>query len=457
MGSISPPTSLRVIVVGGGICGLSAAIALRRAGHHVTVYEKYSANADAGAGIVVGANAARILKQWGLDMEDAGMLKYKAGYIMEGKTLKVLDFVYGEGSHVNDEKSNGESSYMATRSDLRSMLRKEVERDAQGEGTIEVRYAAEVLDYDPEVPAVKFADGSWKAADLVVACDGIRSRAARIVSDGANPPNTTGISAFRMLIPDEKLAEVKEKFEHDDLIREKFNKENGTIWFVRGKNRLVVWWTCRFGTIQAFDILMPDNENYASSEDWRARCDKQVLLDEFGHWHPLFQEIFRAADDDPLLWKVCSREPLGALHKGKLVMLGDALHPMPPFRGQGGSQSIEDAGALEMIATNLTDKSDLPKRLEILAQLRVPRYSCVQMISTVRQDEENFEERFVEVLDQCRKWFEEEDQSHRKLDFPTEEMSGALKDTVTSRAAFTQWLHSYDAREVARKAVSTAT
>ncbi|OQU97504.1 FAD binding domain-containing protein [Cladophialophora immunda] len=422
MGSITLPISLQVIVVGGGISGLSAAIALRRAGHHVTVYEKYSADADAGAGIVVGANAVKVLRQWGLDLEGAGMLKYKAGYILEGKTLERLDFVYGEGSHVNDEKSNGEPSYMATRSDLRSMLRREVERDAPGQGTIEIRYAMEVLDYDPEVPAVRFADEGWKAADWVVACDGIKSKAARIVSGGENPPKATGMSAFRMLIPDEKLALVKEKFRQDHLIQEKFDKNNGTIWFVRGKDKqLVVWWTCRFGTIQAFDMLMPDNENYASSEDWTARCNKQVLLDEVGHWHPLFQEIFRAADEDPLLWKVCSRAPLDTLHKGKLSMLGDALHPMPPFRGQGGSQSIEDAGALEMIATYITDKADLPKRLEILDRVRV-------------------QERYIEVLNQCRKWFEGEDQSHLK-----------------SRAAFQQWLLSYDVREAAQRAVSTAT
>ncbi|EXJ63427.1 uncharacterized protein A1O5_11476 [Cladophialophora psammophila CBS 110553] len=102
--------SLRVIVVGGGICSLSAVIALRRAGHHVTVYEKYSADADAGAGVVVGANAIKVLKQWGLDMEGSGLLKYKAGYVSEGKTLKILDFVYGEESTLYGHKAGLESN-----------------------------------------------------------------------------------------------------------------------------------------------------------------------------------------------------------------------------------------------------------------------------------------------------------------------------------------------------------
>ncbi|EXJ63426.1 uncharacterized protein A1O5_11475 [Cladophialophora psammophila CBS 110553] len=235
----------------------------------------------------------------------------------------------------------------------------------------------EVVDYDPELPAIKFSDESWEVADWVVACDGVKSKAVRIVSGGETPPKATGMSAFSMVIPDEKMASVKEMFKENNLIREKFNKDNGTVWFIRGGDRrLVVWWTCRFGKIQAFDMLMPDNEKYASNEEWTARCDK-----------------------------VCSRVPPDTLHKGKLCMLGDALHPTPPFRAQGGSQSIEDAGALERIATNIVDKSDLPRRLEMLDRLRVSRYPCAQMISSVRQDDLNLDERYIEVPSQCRKWF----------------------------------------------------
>src|ERR1700761_2808548 len=109
MGSIPTAISLQVIVVGGGICGLSAAIALRRAGHHISVFEKYSADADAGAGIVVCSNAVKVLKAWGLDLEGAGMLKWKIGYILQGTTLEVLDIMYGEGSQVNKEGDNGEA------------------------------------------------------------------------------------------------------------------------------------------------------------------------------------------------------------------------------------------------------------------------------------------------------------------------------------------------------------
>ena len=68
-----------------------------------------------------------------------------------------------------------------------------------------------------------------------------------------------------------------------------------------------------------------------------------------------------------------------------------------------------------MITTGIKDRSELPKRLEVLDKLRAPRYSSVQLISAVRQDEPNMDERYVEVMNQCRKWFQGEDQSHREL------------------------------------------
>lgn len=414
MGSLSAPVSLDVIVVGGGIGGLAAAIALRRAGHHVTVFEKYAADADAGAGIVVCANAGRVLKQWGLDLEGAGMLKYQRGYILNGKTLEVAETVYGEESNLNKESDNGEAQHMAARQDVRILLRREAETEREGQGTVEFRYESEVVEYDADRPAVKFASGNWVEADLVVACDGIRSKAAKVICGGENPAKSTGRSAFRLLIPDQQFSDIKEKFKDNNLIRDRFDISKPSVWFARDQQQLLVWWMCRFGQLHAFDIIMLDNDKYISKEEWTARCDKRVLIDQFAHWHPLFQEVFEAAESNPSLWKICFREPLETVHKGKLCMLGDALHPMPPFRAQGASQSIEDAGALEMVLSNLKDRSELPRRLALLGDLRVPRFACAQMLSTVRQDELNMDQRYIEVMDQCRKWFEGKDQSHCK-------------------------------------------
>lgn len=166
--------------------------------------------------------------------------------------------------------------------------------------------------------------------------------------------------------------------------------------------------------IRCADIVIPDNSKFASSEEWQARCDKDALLEEFGHWHPIFPEILRAADDF-LLWKICDREPLEVLHRGRLCVLGDALHPMGPYRAQGGTQSIEDAGVLEICLSGLEDKDQLAERLELLQRLRVPRYATIQMASTVRQDEQNMEQSYQKVLEHSRKWHVGLDQTHCKF------------------------------------------
>ncbi len=69
---------------------------------------------------------------------------------------------------------------------------------------------------------------------------------------------------------------------------------------------------------------------------------------------------------------------------------------------------------MEIVLTGLRDKSELSGRLAILDRLRVPRYSCAQLISAVRHDEGDMEVRYVEVMEKCRRWFEGEDQSHCK-------------------------------------------
>ena len=134
--------SLHVIVIGGGVCGLSSAIALRRAGHQVTVYEKYAASADSGAGIGIPSNAVRILKRWGLDLEGAGMMPMVQGVVLDGKTLEIYKVqspwdVEGVEHHF----------HLTTRRDLQMMLMKEIQKDDNGVGGIQVEHEKQIMAY----------------------------------------------------------------------------------------------------------------------------------------------------------------------------------------------------------------------------------------------------------------------------------------------------------------------
>jgi hypothetical protein len=130
---------------------------------------------------------------------------------------------------------------------------------------------------------------------------------------------------------------------------------------------------------------------------------------------------------------------------------------MPPNRAQGGTQSIEDCGALEMVTAQLKDKSELPARLALLDKLRVPRFSMAQEVSAVRQDQPDQAGRYREVLSQSHKYFEGEDQSHRMCTRCRRSVNLADRETVQGREEFTRWLLSYDVRAAAGKAVSEMT
>ncbi|KAL2211171.1 FAD/NAD(P)-binding domain-containing protein [Sarocladium strictum] len=405
-------TALDVIVVGGGVCGMSCAIGLRRAGHNVTVYEKYTADDAVGAGIVLPPNSSRILRQWGIDLASVGATRYRKGLIIDGKSLQVEFKAHDET--IGERELPVDAQINTTRPDLGKALRTEALRSTsedEGAGSIQIEYSHEVVDYDAEGPAVVFADGSRRSADLVVACDGIKSKALSTVTASEIPAIPTGFSAFRLLLPVTKSLDVLDKYRDDAFIWEKLegaDSTNGTVWFaIEHPGRIFVWWTCREGEekVHACDIVIPDNEGYTSLEDWRARSNKDALVREFSHWHPIFTDLVAAADDELYLWKICAREPVDVVHRGGLCVLGDALHPMGPYRGQGGSQSIEDAAVLEVCLTGIQDKGELLRRLEMLRELRVPRYAASQLASTVRQDEQDYRQRILDVLARHEKWF----------------------------------------------------
>lgn len=92
--------------------------------------------------------------------------------------------------------------------------------------------------------------------------------------------------------------------------------------------------------------------------------------------------------EDLKLWRLCQREkPIPTLTKGKVVLIGDAAHPMLPHQGQGGGMAIEDGAALGVLFSNLRSKDEIPERLALFENLRLDRVSAMQVFSSVGQDE----------------------------------------------------------------------
>ena len=156
--------------------------------------------------------------------------------------------------------------------------------------------------------------------------------------------------------------------------------------------------------------MLPENEDYAKADEWVTTHDRASLLRELQAWRPVFHKLV-APIEHAELYKICTRQPLRTLRKGRQCVLGDALHPMPLYRAQGGNQSIEDAGVVEMCFSNLSSLGKMVLRLGILDKLRIARVVAVQLVSTIRQDETDVAQRRTCTLKKCRACFQGQDQA----------------------------------------------
>ncbi|KAF5875526.1 putative salicylate hydroxylase protein [Botrytis fragariae] len=367
---------MRVIIVGAGIGGLAAAIGLRRAGHEVLIFDKSSLSHEVGAAINVQPNAARVVAKWGFNFERARLVTAKSVTVTSGNELV--------NSHViewsNTEEKYGFKSFYSHRVDLHTEL-KLLATGEEGEGKPAVIYnRCEVVDYDTTNGSVTLADGTIKTADLVVGADGVHSAAVKKVVGYENPAISTGILCFRTLMP---VQEIRDDPECAFFMEEMEGKLRMFTW-PKHNHQKVVWYPCRENEVLNIAVFCADKGDLDPSHDWNNCIPTQVLVDEIKDCHPALRHLL-SKTKDVRLWKLLFRAPLPSWHQGKLVILGDAAHPMLPFQGQAGAQAIEDGCALGILFSNLPEgsitKETIAIRLASFQKLRRNRTSAVQIFS----------------------------------------------------------------------------
>ena len=120
----------------------------------------------------------------------------------------------------------------------------------------------------------------------------------------------------------------------------------------------------------------------ANDQKWKTQTSKQVARDRLQSFHPsLHRMLDYCNEDDMYLWKVADRDPLPTYHKDRLIVLGDAAHPMLPTLGNGAGMAIEDAGALGVVMEGVKDVGEVTGRLKVWNRVRRPRASAVQLLS----------------------------------------------------------------------------
>jgi salicylate hydroxylase len=312
---------LRILIVGAGIGGLTAALALLRDGHQVEVYEQAPQLAELGAGVQISANGARVL--FALGLEDAIRRVWSEASGKEirlwntGETWKLFDL------GAESVARYGAPYFMIHRADLHGVLIDAVR--ALAPNAIHLGARCTVFDDDGPV-TLRLANGERATGDALIGADGVHSRIRNILV-GDDRPEFTGCMAWRGLVPVEKLPAH-------------MRRNVGVNWVGPGGH--VINYLLRRGEIFNFVGIV---ERDWRVESWTEKGSREECTADFANWHSDIHAIIRNIDQ-PYKWALLGRTPLTRFSHGRVTLLGDAAHPTLPMLGQGANMAIEDGMVL---------------------------------------------------------------------------------------------------------------
>jgi salicylate hydroxylase len=187
--------TLQIGIIGCGIAGLSAAIALAQAGHSIDIYERSQFSNETGAAIVIGPNGSRILSKWGFDYDAAGALDYCQMRRIKADTIE-LD---SEVKFDNIKEKYGDRWLLLHRADLHNGLRQLVEKLPIP--TPKIHLGTAVSDIDPATGTITLANGEVTTEDLIIVADGSHSRLISPITGSDAPVTRLPLSMYRFLQP----------------------------------------------------------------------------------------------------------------------------------------------------------------------------------------------------------------------------------------------------------------
>ncbi|KAK7225345.1 hypothetical protein V2G26_013348 [Clonostachys chloroleuca] len=369
---------LKVLVAGGGIGGLVAALGLRQQGHDVTVFERTDLAKEFGAAIHIGPNGHGILKNIGIFPEELGANQFEkfADYDAQGELKNLMDLL---SLDVWPHKWVG-----CHRVALHEKL-KEKAIALEGPGIpVTLKTSSIVMDVDPESATVVLEDGSKYTGDIVLGADGVSSNTRKIVVGPEIKPRGSGKSLFRFMIPREAI-QKNPRIAH-------FAQYNGCMTSWHGEVCRLVMYPCVNNTLMNFGAIHPSYMSPAKGEGWDQEASKEKLLEVFGAFGPQVKEMLDLVDSSTLkVWSLLDMDRIPRWYKGRLALLGDAAHPFMPYQGQGACVAMEDAASIIALLPRGTSKNAIPERLALYQSIRDERAHRIQA-STRRSGQDLGEE-----------------------------------------------------------------
>lgn len=349
-----------IAIIGAGLGGLAAAVALQRHGHRPVVFDKTRELGEVGGPLGISPQTLRLFGEWGVaDAFDeiSSATQYFENRDQLGQLEKITDYAATPEAGAEHGRFGYADSDLAPRTvhraDLHGLL-----VSAVGSEQVRLRHELSGITERDDHVELTFTDGEVVRAALVIAADGLRSRARKMFSD--DDIHYCGSVIFRAVSPAECL-EIP-----NDRLRS---------WNSADYAKHVIAMPVRAGRQVAVDATLGVDE--PPLHLWSAQADLQALAAQFDEFDPAVGRMLRAATSPVYMHPVYDRDPIDRWTTARVALLGDAAHPMTPFGGQGANQAIQDAAELATQIATVPD-GDYAEALQRYQRVRTEQTAEIQ-------------------------------------------------------------------------------
>lgn len=348
--NLKPEPPLDIAIVGTGIGGASAAVALTRAGLNVEVFEQASELKEIGGAIIIRQPSATLFQQWGI-LND---LRPK---MVEIRDLELLD----KGGALTDSRpivfdsEEGVSASSVHRADVHNALLSQIPCDR-----LHLDHRLRAIDKADGIAEASFENGRTVRARCLIGADGLRSKVRAHLDQSE--------MRFDKIVTHRTIAPAS-------LLPPGMPNDRLRMWM--SGPLLALTLPIRGGSEVAIDAMIPTEK--PPEKLWSATSDDELLA-YFADFDPLIAKLVRGRTVAVTTHPVYDKDPIERWTDGVVVLMGDAAHPMAPRQGQGANQAIQDAGALSE-ALSSTTIDGWPAALGLYQARRAPVTARLQLLS----------------------------------------------------------------------------
>ncbi|KUI67141.1 6-hydroxynicotinate 3-monooxygenase [Cytospora mali] len=361
-------SGIKVIIVGAGFAGLTAAIECDRKGHSVTVFERVSDLKPLGDIISFGQNASRIFMKWPGVMEKMELIIHKS---------EAFTYHDWEGKFVTTQSFASERKWGRRINGHRGELHRILYQHALDRG-IKVLLGQNVTDYfECEDEAGIVANGQRHTADIILAAEGVKSKGRGIVLGFDDKPQPSGYAVYRAWFSTEKLKQ-------NDLTKHLVQEDSHNGWIGQDIHFLAA--AVKDGEEMSWVCTHKDEAGI--KESWQFPGKVEDVLRILEGWAPVVQELVKATPPDRLFdYKLVFRDPLPTFvsPKNRIALIGDAAHPFLPTSIQGASQAMED-GVTLAACLDIAGKKKLTEAMRVYEKIRYERVHKIQATGITTRD-----------------------------------------------------------------------